>query len=245
MSFILDALKKLEEKRHNVTAPDLMTIHTDGRSEQVKRPLLTYLLVAVLLLNAVVLAAWLRPQQEKKSSFTVQAAKENIEIPAPAAPMSDEVAIEKDASASHLVIDAPAPDIVVTENQEIAIETASLPINPSPEEIRDLKSIIAEEQLSVNTSSSFEPVLEEETVADAEITVLKMSQLPLSIREGLPDLTITGHIYSNDPMSRLVNINGSLIREGGTVTTGLKVNEITESGVIFEYGEMLFHIKAF
>lgn len=247
MSFILDALKKLEEKRHNETAPDLMTIHTESRSKQVKRPLLAYLLVAVLLLNAVVLAAWLRPQQEESNSFTAQAEIENIENPIPAAPMNDDDAAKKDTLAVQEVVEAaPEPDIVVTESQDTpSIEIASLPINPSPDEIRALKSMIAEEQLLVNTSPSLEPSLEEESAADAERTVLNMSQLPLSIREGLPDLTITGHIYSNDPMSRLVNINGSLIREGGTVTTGLKVNEITISGVVLDYKGTLFSVRAF
>ena len=75
--------------------------------------------------------------------------------------------------------------------------------------------------------------------------MLDISQLPLSIKKGLPEISINGHIYSNDPMSRLVNINGSIIREGETVTTGLKVNEITMSGVVFDYGGTLFSVRAF
>jgi len=274
MSFILDALKKLEEKRHNESAPDLMTNHTEGNRKQVKRPLLTYLLIAVLLLNAVLLALWLRPQQKENNSYiaqvakenienpapaasgsdeaainkdtTTQASKENIENPAPAAPESDEVTIKKHTPPVQEVVEAaPAPDITVTENQEVAIDTTSLLINPSPEEISALKNRIVEEHFLVNASPSLEPAIEEESAHTAEGRVLDMSQLPLDIRKGLPELNIAGHIYSNDPMSRFVNINGNVIREGETVTAGLKVSEITMSGVIFDYEGVLFHIRAF
>ena len=243
MSFILDALKKLEGNRQNESAPDLMTIHTEGRSEQVKRPLLMYLLIAILFLNAVVLVAWLRPQN---NSFNTQAQKENIENPVPAAPMNDTAAKRDTPAVQEIAEAAHEPDIAVTESREApSIEIASLPINPSPDEIRTLKSTIAEEQLSVNSPPLLEPSLEEKSAPAEERTVLDISQLPLSIREGLPDLNIKGHIYSNDPMSRLVNINGDLIREGGTVITGLKVSEITVSGIVLDYEGILFSVRAF
>jgi len=260
MSFILDALKNLEQKRHKETAPDLMTIHTEGPTEQKKHPLLTYIMVAVLLLNAVGLAAWLRPQQEDNNSQIAQAAKKDINTPGPELPNSNEAVVKTENPARQNVneaavktrtparqdfVEIPAPDITIPEKQEAAIETASLPINPSPEEIRTLKSRIAEEQLSAANTPSFEPAVEEESAPTAESRVIDMSQLPLSIRKELPDLNIAGHIYSNDPMSRLVNINGSIIREGDTVTTGLNVNEITVSGVILDYGGLLFSIRAF
>jgi len=247
MSFILDALKKLEEKRRTDSVPDLMTIHTDSGSEQKKRPLMIYLLAAVLLLNAVVLAAWLRPRQEDNNESAVQTAKEKIKDPAPVAPATDKAAVKKDAPQVQKAVKArPVPAAAVTENREVpAAETASLSVNPSPEEIRVLRNKIAEERLSVDTSPSSKPAIEEESVRAADGKVLDISRLPLSVREVLPELIITGHIYSNDPMSRLVNINGSLLREGGTVTRGLKVNEITMSGVVLDYGGMLFQVRAF
>ena len=245
MSFILDALQKLEEKRHNESAPDIMTNHIEGRSKQEKRPLLTFLLVAVLLLNSVALVVWLRPQQEETNSIVTQDAKENIAPPVPAVLNINEAVEKNETPQKPEVVDAPAPDIVATENSEVAIETAALPIKPSPEEISDLKNKIAEEQLLVNASPLLETALKEESAPAVEKTVLDISQLPDSIRKELPDLSIAGHIYSNDPMSRIVNINGNVLREGDTVTSGLKVNEITMSGVVLDYEEVLFHIRAF
>ena len=245
MSFILDALKNLEQKRHNETAPDLMTIHREGRTEQMKHSLLSYLLVAVLLLNTVVLAVWLLPQQEDNNSHITQAAIEDINTPVPAVPNSNEAVVKNETSTIQDVVEIPAPDITIPEKQEAAIVTASLPLNPSPEEIRILKSRIAEEKLLAANTPSFEPAVEEDDEPAAKGIVIDMSKLPLSIRKELPALKIAGHIYSNDPGSRLVNINGNIIREGGTVTTGLNVNEITISGVVLDYRGQLFSIRAF
>lgn len=253
MSFILDALKKLEEKRQSESVPNLTTIHIESSIKK-KRPHMTYLLIGVLLLNAVLIAAWLRPQQRENSSFTSQAVKENIDITVPTTPMNDEANTKKNTLPLQEVVKAdPTPDIVVTETLKVPeVESASLPLNPSPAEIKELTNRIAEEQLLVINSPAPELAIEEKNLTTEqeisspdERTVLNISQLPLSIKEGLPDLTITAHIYSNNPASRLINIKGSLIREGGTVTSGLKVNEITESGVVFDYGGLLFSVNAF
>ena len=236
MSFILDALKNLEEKRNNESAPDLTTIHSEGSDKQGKRPLLTYISIAVLILNAIVLAAWLRPQNEENSSCTLQAAKEE----------TDKIITKNNMPPAEATEPVNAPDVTVTENQRVpATETDLLPINASPEEIRALKRTIAEEQLLVNVQPAFNMPVEDNSADAPEGTVPDMSQLPLSVKEGLPDLTIKAHIYSNDTMSRLVNINGNIVREGGSVATGLTVSEITISGVIFDYSGQLFSIRAF
>lgn len=238
MSFILDALKKLEEKRRTEPVPDLMTVHPEGREEK-SRPLLTYLLVAVLLLNAVILAAWLlRPQENGKAVSAAESAVESVKDDT--GQMKAEPAVIKEQKT---VEEAPVPE---TEAKEIpAPEKDPLPLTLSPEELNTLRSSIAEEQLTADDASVSEPDMEEEITPDTGNTVLDISRLPLSIREGLPTLDIKGHIYSNDPMSRLVNINGNIIHEGETVTAGLKVNEITMSGVVFDYNGLFFSVRAF
>ena len=247
MSFILDALKKLEENRHDDSVPDLTTIHAESNIAQEKRNLLTYLLVAILIINAVVLAVWLRPQEEKKSQYITQDTKTNNEKPAPAVQNRNEAVAKNEALPEQKVIETAAtPDIIVAKKIEAQpLKTTQLPINPSPEEIKVLKKKMAEEQLLVTSAPTIEPEPEEENEPALEGNVLNMSQLPIPIKKQLPDLTITAHIYSNDPLSRLVNINGNIIREGDTVTEGLRVNEITTSGIILDYKGLLFSLNAF
>lgn len=57
MSFILDALRKSDKKRQESTAPGLDTVHEPAPAADRSRPLWSYLLVAVLLLN-VGLLVW-------------------------------------------------------------------------------------------------------------------------------------------------------------------------------------------
>lgn len=230
MSFILDALKKLEEKRRNESVPDLTTVHIEGRSGQNKRPLMPYLLVAVLLLNAVVFAAWLRPTQP---------AKEQIQAPSPVVPLPEQVMSET-AFDENL-----SQDIAGEDRMPSTTETDAPVINPSPEELMTLRSRIKEEQDLIDSTPAPEPDYKEKVEQKAEKTVLDLGQVPLDIRRGLPDINIKGHIYSNDPSSRLVNINGNIIREGGMVMQGLTVDEITMSGVVFDYEGLLFHIRVF
>ena len=72
---------------------------------------------------------------------------------------------------------------------------------------------------------------------------LHYMQLPLSIQKELPELHISAHVYfAKKPASRLVSINGRIVREGDNFVPDLKVEEITSDGVIFSYQKYLFHV---
>ena len=60
-----------------------------------------------------------------------------------------------------------------------------------------------------------------------------ISKLPRDIQRQIPDLAISSHLYSDD--FRLVNINGRMMREGEYIDTELKLEEITEDGVIINF----------
>jgi general secretion pathway protein B len=75
---------------------------------------------------------------------------------------------------------------------------------------------------------------------------LHIDQLPADVREQLPDIHISAHLYYKDkPASRFASINGKMLREGQTLTRDLKVAEITTDGVIFRYQEYLFYVPVF
>lgn len=122
---------------------------------------------------------------------------------------------------------------------------ASLELNPSARELEILRKQIKEERDSVNTYSPEAYRPPDNNEAESEQRALEFERLPEEVKKELPDISISGHIYSNNPESRIVNINGRIIREGEDVTNGLKVEEITVSGVIFKYREFRFRIRAF
>jgi general secretion pathway protein B len=76
-----------------------------------------------------------------------------------------------------------------------------------------------------------------DTAADAAgvPTVISMAELPPSVRQELPAMTISVHAYSDNPAARLVGINNRILREGDSVVTGLKLEQITPDGMIFGY----------
>lgn len=78
-----------------------------------------------------------------------------------------------------------------------------------------------------------------------ERDVLDLLQLPSSIQQDLPEFHIAAHVYSKKPASRLVSVNKRVLREGHTLSPGLKVEEITTDGVIFSYKDYFFKVNVF
>lgn len=75
---------------------------------------------------------------------------------------------------------------------------------------------------------------------------LHIEQLPRAIREQLPDIHISAHLfYENKPASRFASINGKVLREGQMLTPDLKVAEISTDGVIFRYQKYFFYVPVF
>jgi general secretion pathway protein B len=276
MSFILDALKKLEQKRLQGSVPDLMTTHDSEPDKKKKRSLWPFLLLAALLLNTVFLMIWLRPWESEKPEIYTQSAVEQQHKQTKTEPVMEssitqlpelERPPDRDESNSHeikesektVLTDPHTSDekpVIEQERsmfpeQEVQAEAggqeevlgepepedetiASIVIPPAvKEEVPEMNRTLTEDELSVNNKK------------ESENKVLDINDLPQSVRGDLPDITISGHIYSDDPASRIVNINSRIIREGEFAAQNLKVTEITESGVIFSYQGLRFRMRAF
>lgn len=208
MSFILDALKKLEHKQKSGEVPGLLTVQ-EGRvqsREGRKRHVWRYLFVAALLINAAVFVFVLIP--------LIEGNKNEGTVPSPV-----EVGEVKEKQGS--VAQEPVP-----------IEA----VQPAVKEMKPASSPSASKRASPAETAISEKRGPERAEAQA--------RGPLQ-EEGLPAISITGHIYSNEPSSRMVNINGHIIREGDTVSEGLKVEEITPEGVILDYEGKRISMRAF
>lgn len=70
-------------------------------------------------------------------------------------------------------------------------------------------------------------------------------QLPHSIRQELPKITISLHFYAHSPASRKANVNGRMMREGQYVSPVLKLEQIIADGVIFDYKGRRFKMSVF
>jgi general secretion pathway protein B len=66
-------------------------------------------------------------------------------------------------------------------------------------------------------------------------TVIPMADLPPSVRQELPAMTVSVHAYSDNPADRMVGIGNRILREGDYVVAGLKLEQITPDGMILGY----------
>jgi len=219
MSYILEALKKSDQQRQRGATPTLPT--TQVAIAAPKQPVFLYYgLLAAVLLAAGIVIGWLRPWQ--------------AEPPAPAT--------EPIAAKSPISISAPAP---LPEPPETARQTAQeLPTTNSTPAVQPAPMVAAmkadmpaptrtETHSAPPTATA--PIPERPADAALEQKVIPMAELPLQIQQEIPAMTIPLHAYSSKPKDRLVSINDRMLKEGESLTPGLRLEQITPDGLIFSY----------
>ncbi|MFT5211859.1 MAG: hypothetical protein ACI9CE_003600 [Flavobacterium sp.] len=72
---------------------------------------------------------------------------------------------------------------------------------------------------------------------------LPFTELPAAIKNLLPDLSFSTHLYGEDKSFSIVNINGKMLKEGDRISEGLSLKEITQDGVVLHYQEYLIEIN--
>ncbi|MBI4843190.1 MAG: general secretion pathway protein GspB [Nitrospirae bacterium] len=242
MSIILDGLKKLEESRKRDAVPNLLTVHSQIEVKARQKQLWPYIITAALLINALLIVLWLRPWETKKET--------SVSLP--------EKHINNRVIKTEPAVTQYKPFINYPENNLPDKKTASKTysadnpvINPE-KNIEPIKLDKNTESTKQEETSSTSPTLisnpenedvpEQAPPADPSV-VVELNELPSSVRSEIPEIAISGHIYSNNPSSRIVTINGQVFREGGKIIPGLVVDEITISGVILRYHDYRFRIR--
>jgi general secretion pathway protein B len=239
MSYILDALRKSDQQRQRGAPPTLLAVQATAVAP--KQPaLLAYGLLAAVLVGAGIVIGWLRPWQPEQAApgrAESVAAKPLESTPRQPAPAPSEMAPQpkpepKLQSATRPAQAAPAPSEMAPQPKPELTARAKPETDGPPRE--------ADAAAPRGTAPPERPV---DTAADAAgvQTVISMAELPLSVRQELPAMTISVHAYSANPGSRLVGIDNRILREGEYVIPGLKLEQITPDGMIFGYKGYRFH----
>jgi general secretion pathway protein B len=70
----------------------------------------------------------------------------------------------------------------------------------------------------------------------------EVNELPDDVRNNLPAMTFSFHVYSENPQQRTIIINNRRMREGDEVSAGLQLQQITDDGVVLLFTAHRIHI---
>jgi general secretion pathway protein B len=71
--------------------------------------------------------------------------------------------------------------------------------------------------------------------APAAARIPMLSELPSSLRQQLPTLTVGGSVYSDDAASRFIMLNGDVVKEGAQPAPGLVVERIEPRSAVLRF----------
>ena len=71
----------------------------------------------------------------------------------------------------------------------------------------------------------------------------EIGELPDNVRNNLPAMTFSFHVYSDNPEQRTIIINDRRVREGNEISAGLTLQSITPDGVILLFQQHRIHIS--
>lgn len=66
-------------------------------------------------------------------------------------------------------------------------------------------------------------------------TVISIDELPENVRQHIPDMVFSAHVFSSTPAQRSLVINGRFMEEGEAFSHDLILVEITRNGAIFDF----------
>jgi general secretion pathway protein B len=144
---------------------------------------------------------------------------------------------------------APVPARVEAQPRK-SQTSADLPKSPeqkSPEQKASEQKI--DEAATPSTEKAMPPSPEPNSANDThspteeaaqQNKIMAMSELPHAIQQEIPAMSISGYAASNIPKERSVGINDRLLQEGEYLAPGLRLEQITEDGLVFSYKKYLF-----
>jgi general secretion pathway protein B len=237
MSYILDALKKSEQQRQRGAAPSLLATQVTTAAPRHQPAVLFYGLAAALLVAGIAIGM-LRPWRAEAPALPSVATKppEPVVPPSPPAPAHASVDITIRAERPTPV---PAPVTQAAPSPAGGALKAQLPAPATP--TPSVPSATASTPESkVLPPASEKPVAGRPQDAAPERRLMTLAELPVSIQQEIPKLSIMFHIYSGNPKDRLVGINDRILHEGDSVEPGLVLEQITPDGMILTYKEYRF-----
>lgn len=227
MSLILDALRKADAERQQGTVPDLHAQPLNLPAPAVvpaASPLRRAGAVAVVAAVGAVVAAWALWPRSANPPLAAPPAM------APAAQAGAGPAVAPAAPAVTTAVPAPAP---MTAPPVPPPQPPAKPV-PPPAVAAPMPPV------AKVVPPAAAPVREAREVATAPLP--RLEALPPELRAQVPAMTVGGSVHSPVPASRMLILNGQVLREGDSPAPGVKLETIGRKAAVFSVGGQRFEL---
>jgi general secretion pathway protein B len=271
MSFILDAIAKSEQERQQQEVPGARTLALPATSIRQPRRVLPYFVVGALLLNAAVLVIWMQAG-ETLLNWSSPTVTKTVDQQTPQTIISEITNLSDSTASIGVTTNATTPDVareieIPPSLNESLVELESLMSASTDETTVDLLSEPEMAQSEpVSTTATGDPDgwerIEPDTLSNKALSgqgdepvrntpgtgvmtkVYRLSKLPSAVRKDLPTVVFSGHLYSSNPDSSVVFVNGGRpVMKGRQIMDELFLHEITPTGVIVEFRGYLIEVS--
>ena len=233
MSYILDAIRKSDQQRQHRSTPTLLSAQGITAAPQ-RSASFAYGIVAASLIAAGIAIGWLRPWQEAPQAPAVAVANPPSRHQA-ASPPIQATPVKDNERAPQTPAFKPAPAAWTATTAETAKASQPEKIPTPTGETPAPASTGTAKETSIATAAAKPPAAQSPAMATQERAVLTLAELPVTVQQEIPRMSVSVHAYSGTPANRLVGINDQLLREGDTLAPGVRLDEITADGMIFSY----------
>jgi general secretion pathway protein B len=220
MSYILDALKKVDQEREFGAVPGLATPHEVDHARR-RPPRWPWVLAALLSVN-VVLVALLLLKRDAEAPGAAQATPEWQQSAAGDAMRWGGQGSEGGTGPG------PAPGGTAPPKEIQPFSIGELATSPKPLNSRN-------PELPLQPEDAAETRLETAASANSAPQLQSWYELPQEIRMRLSLPRLDLHVYSEEPQNRFILVNLQKYREGETLESGLVLEEILPEGMVMSY----------
>ena len=235
MSYILDALKKSEQERGHGNVPDVQTVHSSSLNYRNDRKAFwPYILIFAVMLNLLAIGYFIITRESP------------AKMPQPVPETADRIQATTGNTATAFTRQQPAAPVSMVKesiqpqsSEPSSVITATTAGKSTPEAAQETEPA-AKETTAVSDVVIQKPG-PETAAADNSEEIIDFNELPESIKQQIPTITISAHVYSSNPLQRSIVINNDFMEEGEYILDDLVLHEITRDGAVFDYRGTLFN----
>lgn len=251
MSYILEALRKSDAERERGAVPDLHAQPlTLAGAEEAAAPgpgrFWLWLAVAAVLLLAAALA-WRLTLHDAPPVLAAAPARPPVAAPSPPPAVSTLPQVAPTIASAPLPASAPlaepAPARMQTSTQTPpAKPTHAATPTPEPEAKSARKPVPRVRARPAAPTAAAATAAKKPAAPQPAERVPLLAELPDDLRRQVPAMVIGGSVYSPQPASRMLIVNGQVYREGSPVAPELQLDQIGTKAAVFSIRGKRFEV---